>query len=218
MAGTPLATTELLGGLTLPPWLAGTGLLRFVRAAVQRLFGATVLRSDGTRGVDAVPPGNGLLDDDAELRLARLCDGAGSPRDAALDHLYATFGRSWDDEDFVDTEASVEQLVKRTEYYARRSGATDAVIAAMAAMIRTPEARYLLAIPSAHLLRRGVADLYKPKMHKVYAAYLRNVHVDFSLHVRKSVLPLSNMLDESPELFWEFARAVKLMDHAAPAT
>ncbi|XRB15301.1 methylcrotonoyl-CoA carboxylase [Pseudoscourfieldia marina] len=187
------------------------------------------MRTDGHNGLEALTPAergyaspsDGVLGVREVVR--RASRNAGSPASAFHDHLYATFGSSWDDEDLrkgnaVETfDEGVDQLVKRTEYYARRSGATDAIVAAMSEMLRSKEAKRLLAIPSAWLLRRGIADLYKPKMHKVFSTYLRRVRVDFALHVRKSVYPLAKMAQEQPELFGEFARAVKLMDHASPA-
>ena len=41
-----------------------------------------------------------------------------------------------------------------------------------------------------------INDAYKPKMHKIYASYLRGVKVDFALNVRKSPFELKKIEKE----------------------
>lgn len=57
-------------------------------------------------------------------------------------------------------------------------------------MLKSNVGRRLALLSQPQLFNALINDAYKPKMHKIYATYLRGVTVDFALNVRRSPFPL----------------------------
>lgn len=63
-------------------------------------------------------------------------------------------------------------------------------------MLESKVGRRLASLTQQQLFADLINDAYKPKMHKIYATYLRGVKVDFALNVRKSPFELRRLEQE----------------------
>ena len=63
-------------------------------------------------------------------------------------------------------------------------------------MLKSKVGQKLASLTQPQLFDTLINDAYKPKMHKIYATYLRGVKVDFALNVRKSPFQLKKIEQE----------------------
>ena len=120
----------------------------------------------------------------------------------------------------------VDRLTKRAAVYAHKAGAKSETIGlslcvmfdparpqqatsllrhalsmlllaeALKAMLESKVGKRLASLTQQQLFGELINDAYKPKMHKIYATYLRGVKVDFALNVRKSPFELKKLEQE----------------------
>lgn len=142
------------------------------------------------------------------LRFSPASDMAGNSRQSC---------GQWETWDYGALD--VDRLRKRAVFYAQKAGAkpeTTGVASgaehgirlhtrrmtsewhaeAMDSMLKSKVGQKLASLTQPQLFDTLINDAYKPKMHKIYATYLRGVKVDFALNVRKSPFQLKKIEQE----------------------
>ena len=86
----------------------------------------------------------------------------------------------------------------------------------MDSMLKSKVGQKLASLTQPQLFDTLINDAYKPKMHKIYATYLRGVKVDFALNVRKSPFQLQKIEQEvivHHRLFYAHPNAFRFVAH-----
>lgn len=102
------------------------------------------------------------------------------------------------------TPVDVRQLSTRTLRYARDAGCSRATLQGVASFIQHPVTQRILRLPETKLTQFLVEDVYKPRMHKMYAELMGGCSLDFELSVRRSPISLLDIRDMDPELWLAF--------------
>lgn len=108
------------------------------------------------------------------------------------------------------------RLLHRAAVYAQRAGCGASEVAKLTETLSSAEATVLLGLTTDTLRGEIVNDLYKPRMHAVYAEHLPGVAADFMLTVRKSPVTLKAVRERHPELWAELQAGLDALSAADP--
>eukprot|EP00887_Chlorella_sp_A99_P008268 scaffold12.g8268.t1 len=100
--------------------------------------------------------------------------------------------------------ADAGAFADRVLYHARRLGCTGETLAGLRGFLEDGVTRGVLALPDDALNALLVNDLYKARMHSLYASCMGGMRLTFQLQVRRTPAPLLQIRREDPELWAAF--------------